>query len=180
MRLLGVVSGYLSLVLIAGGLWVSGQATPHIRWEINDFFLHAEVDQNGVLSSTLYIELENEGSTSFTLTGISAEMPGLRLLPADETKDETIDETKEERSVLTVKEGDMGTMKRRLVITDCAAVPHEPQPVRFTYRTWMGSGAAEVTWDSWPQKGDRGGILLAWQRGLAGKVCEEAMSSKWS
>lgn len=144
--------------------------TPHIRWSISDFFLYPEVDKNGVLYANVHIELENEG-TSFTLTGLSAEMPGLRLLPADEAK--------KERSVVTVKGGGFETVTRRIVITDCAAVPHEPQPVRFTYETWMGSGSAEVTWDSWQLTGSEGRLQVAWQRGLAGKVCNEVVSSKW-
>ncbi|WP_433370675.1 hypothetical protein [Streptosporangium sp. CA-115845] len=157
-------------MLIVTGIWWSGVPTPHIRWSIDDFFLSPEVDKNGVLYASLNIELENEG-VAFTLTGISAEMPGLHLLPADETK--------KERSVVTVKGGDFETLTRRVVITDCAAVPHEPQPVRFTYRTWLGSGSAEVTWDSWQLTGPAERLQVAWQRGLAGKICNEVLSTKW-
>ncbi|MGW0591819.1 hypothetical protein [Streptosporangium sp. NPDC002607] len=157
-------------MLIVTGIWWSGVPTPHIRWSIDDFLLSPEVDKNGVLYASLHIELENEG-VAFTLTGISAEMPGLRLLPADETK--------KERSVVTVKGGGFETLTRRIVITDCAAVPHEPQPVRFTYRTWMGSGSAEATLESWQLTGPTERLQLAWQRGVAGKVCNEVLSSKW-
>ncbi|MFI6452440.1 hypothetical protein ACIBF6_12855 [Streptosporangium amethystogenes] len=157
-------------MLIVAGIWWSGGMTPHIRWSIDDFFLSPEVDKNGVLYANVHIELENEG-TSFTLTGISAEMPGLRLLPADKER--------EERSVVTVEGGGSEILIRRIVITDCAAVPHEPQPVRFTYRTWMGSGAAEATLDSWQLTGPAERLQIAWQRGIAGKVCNEVVSSKW-
>ncbi|MFD8559789.1 hypothetical protein ACFV1N_21130 [Streptosporangium canum] len=166
-----VVSSCLSLVVIAASLWWSGAITPHIRWDPDGFFLRTEVDENGVLSADLPIELENEGMASFALTGISAEIPGLLLLPADEVK--------KEHPVITVGSGDMKTLETRIVITDCAAVPHEPQPVSFTYRTWMGSGSAEVTWDSGWLEGPAGNLPVAWQRGLAGKICNDAMSPDW-
>ncbi|OUC97014.1 hypothetical protein [Streptosporangium minutum] len=166
-----VVSSCLSLVVIAASLWWSGAIIPHIHWDPDGFFLRTEVDENGVLSAGLPIELENEGMASFTLTGISAEIPGLLLLPADEAK--------KEHPVITVESGVMKTLKARIVITDCAAVPHEPQPVTFTYRTWMGSGSAEVTWDSWWLEGPEGRLPVAWQRGLAGKICNDAVSPDW-
>ncbi|MBG0814669.1 hypothetical protein [Planomonospora sp. ID82291] len=162
------VSGFLSLVILSAFLWWSGAVTPYIRWSVDDFFLHAQVDENGVLSAVVLIELENEGPASFTLTGISMEIPGLRLLPADEKKGE--------RSVVTVESGGYETLERRVVITDCAAVPHEPQPVGFTYRTWIGSGSAEVTWNSWWVTGPEERLPIAWQRGLAVKVCSDAVN----
>lgn len=164
------VLGFLSLVLIVTGMWWSGAVTPHIRWSIDNFLLFPQVGKNDVLYADVHFELENEG-VAFTLTGISAEMPGLRLLPADETK--------EERSVVTVNGGGYETLKRRVVITDCAAVPHEPQPVRFTYRTWMGSGSAEATLESWQLTGPAEYLPLAWQRGVAVEACNEVLSSKW-
>ncbi|MEU9834565.1 hypothetical protein AB0D67_23800 [Streptosporangium sp. NPDC048047] len=146
------------------------------------------MDENGVLSSSWRIEIENEASVPFTVTGVSAEMPGLRLLPADETE--------KEQAVLTVGGGKTEVLNRRVVITDCAAVPYEPQPVRFTYRTWMGSGSEQVVWDSWrlsqpeePEESEEseesdGTVVfddpqrlnpVAWQRGLAGMICNDAM-----
>jgi hypothetical protein len=166
-----MASGGLTLVIVAAALWGSGSITPRVQWSIETVFLHAEVDQNGVLSTPVYFEVENEGLASFVLTGISVEIPGLRLLPADQAK--------EEDSVAAVESGDMQTMKRRIVITDCAAVPHEPQPIRFTYRTWLGPGSAEVTGDSWGMQGLAGSVPVAWQKGLAGKVCNEAVSPDW-
>ncbi|ACZ85370.1 hypothetical protein Aros01_01425 [Streptosporangium roseum] len=166
-----MVSSCLSLVVIAAFLWWSGAITPHIRWEVDDFLSRTEVDENGVLSASLHIELENEGLAPFVLTGISAEIPGLLLLPADGAK--------KEHSLVTVESGDMKTLETRIVITDCAAVPHEPQPVGFTYRTWMGPGSAEVTWDSWWLEGAEGRLPVAWQRGLAGKICNYAVSPDW-
>ncbi|MET8337782.1 hypothetical protein [Streptosporangium canum] len=166
-----VVSSCLSLVVIAASLWGAGAITPHIRWELDDFFLRTEVDENGVPSADLHIELENEGMASFVLTGISAEIPGLLLLP--------VDEAKKEHSVVAVESGGVKTLETRIVITDCAAVPHEPQPVSFTYRTWMGSGSAQVTWDSRWLEGPEGRLPVAWQRGLAGKICNDAMSPDW-
>ncbi|MET7461997.1 hypothetical protein [Nonomuraea sp. NPDC005501] len=165
-RLQMVVSGCLSLALLAAAMSWSGAITPHISWSLPGFFVHADVDENGVLSSTLDIDIENEGLTSFTLTGLTAEMPGLRLLPADEE--------------VTMAIGGFQTVRRRVVITDCAAVPHEPQPVRFTYTTWVGSGSAEVTWGSWQLTGPEGQVPVAWQRAVAVKVCNEAMSPEWS
>ncbi|MFF3442212.1 hypothetical protein [Streptosporangium sp. NPDC002721] len=96
---------------------------------------------------------------------------GIRLLPADGTK--------EDPSSVTVGSGDLKTLRRSVVITDCAAVPREPQPVSFTYSTWMGSGSAEVTWDSWELTGPEARLPVAWQRGLAGKVCNDAVSPDW-
>jgi hypothetical protein len=158
------------LVVIVVPLWWSGAVTPHIRWEVAVFALHADVDKNGVLSTNIYIDVENEGLVPFTITGISMEIPGFRLLPA---------EAREDTASVTVPSGGMETLPRRLVITDCAAVPHEPQPIRFTYTTWLDSGAAEVTWDSWWLEGFGEQIPLAWQRGLATKVCNGAVSSEW-
>ncbi|MGV9381434.1 hypothetical protein ACWDRB_36860 [Nonomuraea sp. NPDC003707] len=165
------MSGFVALVAVVGFLWWLGEAPPQVRWSLDSLFLGADVDENGVLSTRVYIEVENEGLTSFTLTGISVEMPGLRLLPADDAQDE--------RSTVTVESGGWKTVARRIVITDCAAVPREPQPVRFTYRTWMGSGAAEVIWDSWRLEGPKGDLPVAWQRALASKVCSKAVSGEW-
>ncbi|WP_433242029.1 hypothetical protein ACQPYK_37295 [Streptosporangium sp. CA-135522] len=167
-RLQVVTSVLLSLAMISTFLWWLGAITPHIRWTADGFLLHAEVDDNGVLSTNMRIEIENEGSIPFTLTDISAEMPGLHLLSADEAK--------EERSVVTVESGGTEILNRRVLITDCAAVPHEPQPIHFTYRTLMGSGSAEVTWGSWRLTGPAGSLPVAWQRGLAGKICNDAVS----
>jgi hypothetical protein len=170
-RLRIVVSTCLSLVLGAAALWGSGALTPHIRWGLEEFFLRAEVDRHGVLSADVTIELENEGLAPFTLTGISAEMPGLRFLPADAAKGE--------HTVVTVRSGGWETLRRRIVITDCAAVPREPQPIHFTYRTWMGSRSAEATWSSWRLTGSAGSLPVAWQRGLASKICNDAVSPEW-
>ncbi|MEU4533606.1 hypothetical protein AB0G15_01950 [Streptosporangium sp. NPDC023825] len=163
-----VVFGFLSLAVVGSILWWSGAVTPHIRWDTDAFFLHAEVDENGVLSTNLDIELENEGLVPFTITDISAKIPGILLLPADEAK--------EEHALVTVGSGDQKTLRRRVVITDCAAVPHEPQPVTFTYRTWLGSRTAEVTWGSWALTGPEVRLPIAWQRGLASKACNDAVS----
>ncbi|MEU6739982.1 hypothetical protein [Streptosporangium sandarakinum] len=187
-RLPGLLSVFALLVVIAVLLWSSGVITPQIRWSVDVLFPHAEVDENGALSGRLFIEIENEASAPFTITGVSAEMPGLRLLPADEAKGE--------RSELTVEGGRIEVLERRVVITDCAAVPYEPEPVRFTYRTWMGSRSAEVVWGPWqlpepeePEEAEEpeefeGTVLIgdqrqsgpvAWQRGFAGMVCNDAM-----
>lgn len=166
-----MVCGSLSLMTIAAAPWLAAAITPHIRWEIDAFFVHADVDENGVLSTRAFIDLENEGLASVTLSDISVEMPGLRLLPPDKTE--------EEESVVTVKGGGSATVHRRIVITDCAAVPHEPQPMRFTYRTWTGSGSAEARADSWQLTGPTGSIPLAWQRGLADDLCNDAVSPRW-
>ncbi|MEU8379985.1 hypothetical protein [Streptosporangium sp. NPDC048865] len=163
--------GFLSLAVVGSVLWWSGAMTPHIRWSTNTFFLRAEVDENGVLSTALDIDLKNEGMVPFTITGISAKIPGILFPPPDETK--------EERSQVTVGSGGQKTLRKRVVITDCAAVPREPQPVRFTYSTWMGSGTAEVTWDSWSLTGPETELPIAWQRGLASKVCNDAVSPDW-
>ncbi|MFI6741242.1 hypothetical protein ACIBI9_50715 [Nonomuraea sp. NPDC050451] len=170
-RLRRMVSGFVALAAVVGFLWWLREAPPQVRWSLDSFFLGADVDENGVLSTRVYIEVENEGLAAFTLTGISAEMPGLRLLPADDAQDE--------RSTVTVERGGLKTVARRIVITDCAAVPREPQPVRFTYRTWMGSGSAEVIWDSWRLEGPEGDLPVAWQRALASHVCNEAVSGEW-
>ena len=171
-RLLAVVSGCMALFVIATSLWWSGSVTPHIRWGIVSFSVAPDVDENGVLSTKVDIEMENEGLASVTLTGISLEIPGFRLLPADKERGEI--------ASVTVESGGMDTLRRQLVITDCAAVPHEPQPIRFTYRTWMYSETQEVIPNSWhltAASGER--VSMAWQRGLAGKVCSEAVSSEW-
>lgn len=170
----GVAGGLtlVTLVMVVAVLWGSGSWTPHIRWGMDDFLLTAEVDEKGVLSTRLLIEVENEGLAPFTLTGISAEIPGLRFLPADAAD--------EESGEITVRGGGSGRLAMRLVITDCAAVPHEPQPIRFTYRTWMGSGVAEAMWDSWRLNAPNGdGIPIAWQRGVSTKICNEAVSPDW-
>lgn len=167
-----MASGSLTLVIVAVALWGSGSITPRVQWSLEAMFLHAEVDQNDVLSTRVYIELENEGLASFVLTGISAEIPGLRLLPADQAKEGSPE--------VAVESGKTQIVERRIVITDCAAVPHEPQPIHFTYRTWLGPGSAEVTGDSWGLPGLTGSVPVAWQRGLAAEVCNDAVSPDWS
>ncbi|MFC4060986.1 hypothetical protein ACFOWE_22010 [Planomonospora corallina] len=166
-RLQGAVSLGLSSAVIAAGMWWTGSVTPHIRWELDSFFLHAIVDENGLLSADVHISIDNEGMVPFTLTGISADMPGLRLLP---------DPGPEEPSEVTVAGGDVEALVRRVVITDCAAVPHEPQPVRVSYRSWTGSRTVEVVWDSWWLGGPGGRVPVAWQRGLAAEVCNDAVN----
>ncbi|MFG1960531.1 hypothetical protein [Nonomuraea sp. NPDC049028] len=170
-RLSAMAAGGLTLVIVAAALWGSGSITPRVQWSLEALFLRAEVDQNGVLSTPVYIELENEGMASFVLTGISAEIPGLRLLSADQAKGES--------SEVAVESGNRQIMERRIVITDCAAVPHEPQPIRFTYRTWLGPGSVEVMGDSWGLPGLKGSVPVAWQRGLAAEVCNDAVSPDW-
>ena len=170
-RLLVVVCGSLSLVIIAAAPWWSAAITPHIRWEVDPFFVHADVDENGVLSTRAFIELENEGLASVTLTDISAEIPGLRLLP--------VDKTDKGGSVVTLAGGASATVTRSIVITDCAAVPHEPRPMRFSYRTWTGSASMEAPAGSWQLKGPTGSIPIAWQRALADDLCNDAVSPHW-
>ncbi|MGW3343561.1 hypothetical protein ACWDA3_09640 [Nonomuraea rubra] len=156
-------------VAVAAFLWETGALYPRIDWSIFDFFMNADVDENGVLSSDLYIELENKGLATFTITAISMDIPGLRLLPADVTRNED--------AIVTVGHDAGGTMRRRMVITDCAAVPHEPQPIRFTYRTWLGEWESEVIWDSWTLTNSMGKrVPVAWQRAFAVKVCDDAVA----
>ncbi|MED7928317.1 hypothetical protein SMD20_28950 [Nonomuraea sp. LP-02] len=162
------VSSCVALMCVAVGLAWSGSITPHIRWGINDFFLHADVDGNGVLSTRAWFELENQTITPFTITDISMSIPGLRLLPSEDTE--------EDPAEITVEGSGSGTVIRRIVIADCAAVPREPQPIRFTYRTWLGSGSSEVTLAPWQLTGSEGQVPVAWQRGLAGLVCNKAVS----
>ncbi|MET8984069.1 hypothetical protein ABZW49_01340 [Nonomuraea wenchangensis] len=95
-------------------------------------------------------------------------IPGLRLLPSEDTE--------EDPAEITVEGNGSGTVIRRIVIADCAAVPREPQPIRFTYRTWLGSGSSEVTPAPWQLTGSEGQVPVAWQRGLAGLVCNKAVS----
>ncbi|NUW30055.1 hypothetical protein HTZ77_01210 [Nonomuraea sp. SMC257] len=170
-RLQIVVHCCLASLVMAAGLWWTGAMTPHIRWGVDTLFTRADVDANGVLYGDVDIEVENEGWATFTLTGISADIPGLRFLPPDEGR--------QEPATLTARRGDMEVLRRRVVITDCAAVPHEPRPIRFTYRTWLGGGSAEVIWDSGRLDGPSKSLPIAWQRGLAGKICNEAVSPAW-
>ncbi|SEL83659.1 hypothetical protein SAMN05660976_03484 [Nonomuraea pusilla] len=159
------VLGCLSLVVAATALTGSGSLTPHIRVSAVDVLL-AGVGPGGALSSGLTGELENEGWAAFTLTGVSADVPGLRLIPEDE---------------LTVEGGKTRTFSGRVVVTDCAAVPREPRSIRFTYRTWLWSGSVEVIPDSWRLPGTSGEpVPVAWQRGVAVEMCNRAVSSDWS
>ncbi|MEU0564870.1 hypothetical protein ABZ297_05660 [Nonomuraea sp. NPDC005983] len=171
LRLLIVVYGCVALLVMTAGLWWTGAITPHIRWSVDTFFSHADVDQKGVLYSDVVIEVENEGWVTFTLTGISADIPGLRFLPPDKGRNE--------HATLTARFGGTKVLTRRVVITDCAAVPHEPRPIRFTYQTWLGTGSAEVIWSSGQLNGPSRSLPIAWQRGLASKICNEAVSPEW-
>lgn len=171
LRLLIVVYGCVALLVVTAGLSWTGAITPHIRWSVESFFIHADVDPNGTLYSDIDIEVENEGLATFTLTGISADIPGLRLLPPDKGH--------EERATLTARYGETEVLRRRVVITDCAAVPREPQPIRFTYQTWLGTRSAEVIWNSGQLNGPSKSLPIAWQRGLASKICNEAVSPEW-
>ncbi|MEV4219310.1 hypothetical protein [Nonomuraea sp. NPDC049725] len=170
-RLRVVIWTSFSLVMVTAFLWGTGAVTPHINWNINSFFAGAWVDEkSGALSTRFFVEIENEGSTTFTVSGLSMNIPGLRLLPAENPGAEKV----------TVEGGDMEVMERHVAITDCAAVPHTPQPVRFTYETYLGARTAEVTWDSWQLTGPDGATVpVAWQRGLSDKVCSEAVSDEW-
>ncbi|MEV4369911.1 hypothetical protein AB0J71_22770 [Nonomuraea sp. NPDC049637] len=170
-RLPFVVSGCLVLMCVAGGLWWTGSITPNIRWRIDSFFLTAHVDDNGVLSTRAWIELENQAISPFTITDISMAIPGLRLLPPEDTQDDP--------AKFTVRGDDSETVIRRIVITDCAAVPHEPQPIRFTYRTWLVSGTSEVVLDPWQMTVGERRVPVAWQRALAGTVCNKAVSGEF-
>lgn len=164
------MSSCVVLMCVAAGLWWSGSITPHIRWGIEDFFLQADVDGNGVLSTNALIELENQTIAPFTITDISMSIPGLRLLPSKDTEDDPAE--------ITVEGNGSRTVVRRIVIADCAAVPREPRPIRFTYRTWLGSGSSEVILDPWQLTGSEGQVPVAWQRGLASLVCNKAVSGE--
>ncbi|MEU6722938.1 hypothetical protein ABZ917_04390 [Nonomuraea wenchangensis] len=94
----------------------------------------------------------------------------MRLLPSENTEDDPAE--------ITVEGDGSRTVIRRIVIADCAAVPREPQPIRFTYRTWLGSGSAEVTLAPWQLNGSERQVPVAWQRGLAGLVCNKAVSGE--
>jgi hypothetical protein len=168
-RLRAVVFGCVLLAIVAAALWWAGAFTPRIHWEIDNLASFAEVDENGVLASTVTVELTNNGRIPFTISGISAEMPGLRVLPGDNGQNQTI----------TLKGGRREVFTARVVITDCAAVPNEPQPIHFTYRTWLGSGSAEVTWPSGRLTGHQQSLPIAWQRGMASEVCNEAVNPQW-
>ncbi|MFI9593492.1 hypothetical protein [Nonomuraea sp. NPDC052265] len=158
------------LMCVAGGLWWSGSITPHIRWGIESFFLSAEVDDNGVLSTSAWVELENQAISPFTITDISMAIPGLRLLPPENTENDPAE--------ITVGGDGSRTVIRRIVITDCAAVPHEPQPIQFTYRTWLVSGTSEVMLDPWQMTVRERRVPVAWQRALAATVCNKAVSGE--
>ncbi|YCK33118.1 hypothetical protein ACNF49_03145 [Actinomadura sp. ATCC 39365] len=170
-RMPAVVSICLVLMCVAASLWWSGATTPRIQWTIDSFFPSADVDDNGVLSTRALFELENEAISPITITDISMSIPGLRLLPPESSQDESAKTTVEGRG--------MDSVSRRIVITDCGAVPHEPRPIRFTYRTWLGTGSSEVTPTSWQLTGKAGQVPVAWQRGLAGLVCNKAVSGEF-
>ncbi|GAA4511797.1 hypothetical protein GCM10023096_18880 [Nonomuraea ferruginea] len=166
-RLRLVVAAGLSLTVFAAAFWWSGAITPRITWEPEPFFARAHVDERGILSIRLEIAVENEGITPFVLTGLSMNIPGLRLLPAEETEE------------IEVDAGGREWLTRQIAITDCAAVPHEPRPVSFTYSTWMGSGSAEAMWGPWWMSNTAGGVPVAWQRALAIDACSKAVSGEW-
>lgn len=150
----------LSLAALAAVFWSSGVITPHIHWGATGLFTY--VDENGELTTHLTIDVENEGITPFVLTGISTDIPGMRFADT---------ETKE----VTVSPGGFEMVKATVVITDCTAVPHEPQPLRYSYRTWLRSGTAETVWDS-PRIG---GVPIAWQQWLSTGACSEAVRDVW-
>ena len=171
MRPLLAGSVILSLGIFSAVLSWGGAISPHIKWSVNDFFLAAEVDENDVLFTRVRIELENQGPASFTVTDISANIPGLRLLP--------VGKAEENGAAFIVEGGDTAYQWRRMVITDCAAVPYEPWPIRVTYSTWTGSGVAEVASDSWTMEGPEGSTPVAWQRALTAKICNDAVNQPW-
>ncbi|MFI7691407.1 hypothetical protein ACIBQ6_20215 [Nonomuraea sp. NPDC049655] len=170
-RLPLMVSCCLVLACVAGGLSWAGAITPQTNWLIDDFFVGAQVDDNGVMSTRAEIELENEAISPFTITDISLSIPGLRLLPPEKSLGESAE--------ITVEGDGFGTVSRRIVITDCGAAPHEPQPIRFTYRTWLGSGSSDVTPAWWEKTGRTDRVPVAWQRGLATMACNKAVSGEF-
>ncbi|NRQ37121.1 hypothetical protein HII36_35595 [Nonomuraea sp. NN258] len=172
------------IVVMASMLSLTGSVTPHIRWDVHDANM-GWVNDDGVLSTVILIEVENEGGVPVTISEISADIPGLRFLPPDETDDRTAE--------VTVAAGERGSLKRHVVITDCTAVPYEPRPVRFAYSTWANSGEAQVVWGS-PRFNTNestnestngragestyeraGESAVAWQSAIAVTACQQAM-----
>jgi hypothetical protein len=162
-RLRIVITGFLLQAAVTTGLWSSGALIPRSLWSADPHFAANDPDNNGGLSFRLLLEVENEGSVPFTVVGVSADIPGLRLLPPETRKE------------VTVAGSNIEVLRVRVAITDCAAIPHEPQPIRFTYRTWSGSRTAEAMVRSWQVNNLSRSVPIAWQRGLAVNICNAAM-----
>ncbi|MFG1946129.1 hypothetical protein [Nonomuraea sp. NPDC048826] len=159
----------LSLAVVAVP-WAAEADSRRIHWTGPDIgVLGVEKTDDGALAVALRIEVEYQGIGSFTLTGLSADIPGMRLLPVNKARDET--------GQVTVESGSWETLRRTVVITDCEAVPREPQPIRFTYRTWLGDGEGQVVWH--PRQLPEESVTVAWQRGIAIEACDEAVE-RWS
>ncbi|GAA3101546.1 hypothetical protein [Nonomuraea salmonea] len=150
----------------------AGAATPRAAWTAEAWLPHR--DDAGRLVTTMTLEVLNEGPVPVTITGIALDVPGLRLLPLDAKNNEwaSVEVAGYERDVIY----------RTVHVGDCAKVPREPRPVRFTYRTPLWSGESEAVPGAWhistPGEEDR--VPLAWQRGLAAQACNEAVSDEWS
>ncbi|MET8862554.1 hypothetical protein ABZW11_06310 [Nonomuraea sp. NPDC004580] len=158
------------LAVVAVILSWAGATEPRADWTADEGLSYR--DEAGRLVTSMTLEVWNEGPVPFTITGIALDVPGLRLLPPDGTK--------RERASVRVAAYELVSISRSVHVGDCAKVPREPQPVRFTYRTPLWSGESEAVPDSWRYSGLGDDVTLAWQRGLAAQACNEAVSDEWS
>jgi len=156
------------LAVVFGVLSWAGAMEPRTEWTAKGGLSHR--DGHGRLITSLTFEVRNEGVFPFTVTDVTLDVPGMRLLPADP----------EQRQAGTVEVGGFETawLTRSVQVGDCATVPREPRPVRFSYRTPLWSGESEAVPAGW--RFSDSAAPFAWQRGLAVETCNQAVVDPWS
>lgn len=161
MRLAVAVAGWLAVT--GAVMWMVGLLVPNFEWDAGILVTNPQVGADGVLFDDIDITVRNNGMFPVTITGLTADMPGLRVVA---------------KTPVTVRE--WTSVKARVYVSDCSAVPYEPQPVHFSYRTPLVPGATDTTWNSRQQVSDsEEPFTLAWQRSLASSICNEAMKPEW-
>ncbi|WP_214320791.1 hypothetical protein [Nonomuraea sediminis] len=167
-RQLAVRLGAVALVVVLGAaVWWSGLVKPRVTAEVDGFFTSGAMRRDDQfrpvgLEGLVDMRITNHGLVPFTITGVSAGIPGLRLVRV------------EQKFPVSLGSGDSVTLRMEFDVTDCPAVPLDPRPVRVTYTSWSRDGAFEaVETERMIRSGDPKRRLVAWQRSMADEACND-------
>ncbi|MFG1699075.1 hypothetical protein [Nonomuraea sp. NPDC049309] len=154
------------LAVVFGVLSWAGAMEPRTEWTANGGLTYR--DDRGRLITSVSFDVRNEGAFPLTVTGVTLDVPGLRLLP--------VDRERREAAKVEVAGFERAWLSRTVQVSDCTKVPREPRPVRFSYRAPLWSGESEVVPDGWRFTGSD--TPVAWQRGLAVSACDQAVMDR--
>lgn len=158
----------VSVALACAALWWTGAAYPRLSYGETWPALGAASPRDDFLRPTsLAVEQEwvvvNDGWAPVRITGFHTDIAGLELAATSP-------------ATRTIGARQSATFVLRFTVTDCDAVPFEPQPVTVLFDHWLFDGSYTGQLDqAWARevRGERYG--LAWQRADAEQACGDAL-----